>query len=179
MKLLSFLSSTVEAGKRSIKAWNGKSDTRTAKQYSAYGMDSNPIKGTTLLYGRTELDGAEAIFGSLNKDCLAEPGETRLFCTDEAGAFKFNIWLRADGTIFIGDSKVPAAFTNFAVKYNELKLEYDKTALYLTTLRTATQAALVAVDAVVPGTSAAFIAAMAGQVVGNITTSKNDKVKFN
>jgi TctA family transporter len=67
--------------------------------------------------------------------------------------------------------------TNFAVKYNELKAEYDKTKNYLTTLKTATGAVATALDALIPGTSAAFNAAMASQVVGDFSQTKNAKIK--
>jgi hypothetical protein len=66
------------------------------------------------------------MIGVLNKDRKAEVGELRIYCTDENGAFKFNIWLRADGTFLIGDSDTPEDYTNFAVKYNEAKQELDK-----------------------------------------------------
>lgn len=180
MKLLSVLSTSFDSAKRLvIKAWNGKSDTRTAKQYAPYGLDSNPIKSRVALYGRTELDGAETIIGYLNVDCISEPGEIRLFSTDSGGVFKFNIRLKSDGTVLIGDSNNDGAFTDFAVKYNELKLETDKTKAYILALRNATQTALVAVDGLIPGTSAAFIATMGALAPGDISTSKNDKVKFN
>lgn len=151
--------------------------TRTGKQYGPPGFDGNPIEGMVALYTRTEVDGAEVFIGWLNRDCLSEPGEARVFSTDADGNFKFTMWLRADGTVLIGDSKIPAAYVNFAVKYNELKTEYDKTKLYLTTLRTATGAIATALDAFIPGTSAAFNAAMVGQVVGDIASSKNEKIK--
>lgn len=127
MKLLSVLSTSLDTAKRLVaKVWNGKSDTRTAKQYGPYGFESNPIKGMIAIYSRTELDGSEAIIGYLNKNCTTGLGESRVFSTDENGAFKFGIWLKSDGTALIGTSETPGSYTNFAVKYNELKQENDK-----------------------------------------------------
>lgn len=126
MKLLSVLSTSLDSMSRIvIKAWNGKSDTRTAKQYGSYGLDSNPVKGIVALYGKTELDGAECILGYLNKNMLSDVGEFRIFSTDADGGFKFNLWLRADGTVLIGDSDAPADYINFLVNFNELKTEFD------------------------------------------------------
>jgi len=162
-----------------VKAWNGNIDTRTAIESSPYGVDSNPVKGMVALYVKSELDGKESIVGYYNKERLAEVGETRVFSTDQSGAFKFNFWLRADGTALLGDSDNPAQYTNFLVKYNELLTEYNKTKTYLTTLKSATLGIATALDGLVPGTSTAFNAAMAGQVVGDFTQAKNEKVKTN
>jgi len=180
LKLLKITQSTVDAlTRRVVTLWNGNSTTVTAVQYGPYGEDSNPVKNSMGIYSPTELDGKEVCLGIMNKNAKAELGERRLYCTDANGDFKFNIWLRADGTVLIGDSEIPANYTNFAVKYNELKIEYDKTKAYITALKTATQAIATALDPFIPGTSAAFIAAMTGQVLGDIASSKNEKVKFN
>lgn len=182
LKLLKITQSTIDdLTRRVLTMWNGsknQSNTVTAVQYGPYGEDSNPVKDSVGIYSHTELDGKEVCLGIMNKNAKAALGERRMYCTDENGNFMFNVWMRADGTVLIGSSEAPSDYTNFAVKYNELKLEYDKTKTYLTTLKTATQAVATAVDGVVPGTSAAFIAAMVGQVVGDISSSKNAKVKF-
>lgn len=126
LKLLSVLSSEVNGlGQRILKAWNGKSDTRTAKGYGPFGTDSNPPKGTVAVYAKTEVDGREVFLCYLNKNQLAAVGDNRLFSTDSNGGFKFNVWLRSDGTALMGDSDVPADYTNFAVLFNELKTEFN------------------------------------------------------
>lgn len=127
LKLLSVLSTSIDSlHRRVVKAWNGKSDTRTAKQYDPPGIDSNPIKDMVCIYGLTELDGSEVIIGYLNKNQLAASGEFRTFSTDENGTVKFNVWLKSDGTVLMGTSVTPAAYTNFAVKFNELKIEFNE-----------------------------------------------------
>lgn len=100
--------------------------TFTAEEYGPYGMDSRAPKDAASLYAPTERDGDECIIGVLNKGRKAEIGEVRLFCTDAQGNFKFNVWLRADGTLLQGDSEEPGDFTNFAVKHNELKADLDE-----------------------------------------------------
>lgn len=109
-----------------MKLWNGNYFTATAIQYGPFGSDSNPPTGSTAIYARTEMDGKEVCIGVMSKEFLAESGEHRIFSTDKDVAFKFNIWLRADGTALLGDSNVPADYTNFAVKYNELKADMDE-----------------------------------------------------
>jgi hypothetical protein len=158
-----------------IKAIASKS-TYTAEDYGPYGTDSRPPKNATVIYITTERNGDEAIIGVLNKGRKAEIGEHRIFSTNADRLFKFNIWLTADGKVRIGNSDAPADYTNFATRYNELKTAYDKTVQYLTTLKLATKAVAVAVDAIAPGTSAAFDAAMAGQTTGDISEAKADTI---
>jgi hypothetical protein len=149
----------------------GKSDVQTCIQALPYGVDSNPIKDMVAVYCETSEKGKVAIVGYFNKNQLAEVGEYRTFSTDENGVVKFYTWLKNDGTMEIGGD------TNFAVKYNELKSEYDKTKTYLTTLKTATGAIATALDALIPGTSTAFNLAMTGQTVGDFSLTKNEKIK--
>ena len=101
------------------------------------------------------------------------PGEFRTYATDDDGAEKFYIWQKKDGTCEIGGD------TNFAVKYNELLQEYNKTKTYITTLKTATGAVATALDSIIPGTSAAFNAAMASAQLGDFSQAKNSKIKTN
>lgn len=149
----------------------GKSDVQTCIESLPYGIDSNPIKDMVAVYAETNEKGKVAIIGYFNKNQKAGVGELRLFSTDENGIEKFYTWLKSDGTMELGGN------SNYAVKYNELKIEYDKTKTYLTTLKTATQTVAVALDGLVPGTSAAFIATMSTQVVGDFSQTKNDKIK--
>jgi len=63
------------------------------------------------------------------------------------------------------------------VKAEELSAGLGKTNSYLETLKSATKAIAVALDALVPGTSAAFDAAMAAEVVGDFSGIENEEVK--
>ncbi len=100
-------------------------NTLTAVQYGASGDDSPPIKSAIGAYAGTEMDGKNICVGVMTKGSKARSGEKRLYATDENGVFKFVLWLRDDGTVLQGDSDVPAEYTNFATKYNELKLDLD------------------------------------------------------
>lgn len=115
MKLLSVLSTSFDASKRLVvKAWNGRSDTRTAKQYAPSGIDSNPISGMVAMYSRTELDGAEAIIGYLNINGMAKAGEIRFFSMDGNGAQQGYMWIKADGTLELNGN------SDNAVRYSPL-----------------------------------------------------------
>lgn len=114
-------------GKRIIKGLVfGKSDLREIPQIAPFGIDSNPTNDKRGLFVSTTTIGKYYSVGIINTNCKSEPGETRIFSTDATGTFKYNLWLRSDGTMLQGDSTNPAAYTNFAVKYNELKSENDK-----------------------------------------------------
>ena len=149
----------------------GRGDTQTPVQASPYGLDSNPIKDMMAVYDSNGTDGGTVIIGYLNKNSLAKPGEFRTFATDANGNLKFYTWMKDDGTMEIGGN------TNFAVKYNELLLEYNKTKAYITTLKSATRNLAVVLDAIVPGTSLAFDAIMSTAQLGDFTQAKNDKIK--
>ncbi len=122
MNLVKVISSEVnKINQRLIKVLRfGKADVQTPIQAAPYGLDSNPIKDMVAVYGKTESDSNTIIIGYLNKSSLANPGEYRTFCTDANGTEKFYTWMKVNGTIEIGGD------TNFAVKYTELKTEFDK-----------------------------------------------------
>ena len=63
------------------------------------------------------------------------------------------------------------------VKADVLKEEADKLRDYVASLKAATKTALVAIDALLPGTSAAFEAAMLGKTTGDFSGIKNNRVK--
>ena len=126
MKILKITQAKVDAlTRRVLTMFNGNVNTVTAVQYGPYGEDGNPVKDSVAVFANTELIGKDVCLGVMNKNAKAEPGERRGYATDANGNFKFNWWLRADGTILIGSSEVPAEYTNFAVKYNELKTDLD------------------------------------------------------
>ncbi len=169
MKLLKITQSKVDDLKRRVLTmWNGNKNTVTAVQYGGYGVDSNPVKNSIGAYETSEMDGKEACLGIMNTNAKAELGEHRLFCTDAQGVFKFNVWLRADGTALIGDSEVPAAYINWFVKYTELD-----TALQAMVVKVNTENAKIAaaIGAIIPGLYTPVA------VTVNIANAKNTKVK--
>jgi len=183
MKLLKITQSNIDKlGRRVLTMFNGNVNTVTAIPYGPYGEDSNPIENSIGAYSDTELNGKEICVGIMNKNAKAELGERRLYCTDDSGNFKFNIWLRSDGTVLIGDSEIPSEFINYAVKYNEALTELNKMESTLNDLITKWNAF---VANYVPGspTTTGLPSTLAGSNVtlntSDFTALKNEKIKYN
>lgn len=77
--------------------YRGQKDFQTAIQVAPYGTDSNPIKDMIAVYGETNQDGSTVIIGYMNKECLALPGEHRIFATDDNGVLKGYVWIKKTG----------------------------------------------------------------------------------
>lgn len=90
-------SAIIEGGKRILKVF--EFGVKTAKETSPFGIDSSPLKGMTAVYGNTSNNGDTVILGYIQKNQLAEPGETRFFSLDADGNLKAFIWLKNDGDI--------------------------------------------------------------------------------
>lgn len=184
MKLLKITQTYFDDIMRLVMKGISSKNTLTAEEYGAYGMDSRPPKDIIVLYTPTELIGSEAIIGVLNKNRKSEIGEARLFCTDADGNFKFNIWLRADGTILVGDSEAPADFTNFGVKFNELKTEFNTLKTDFNNLVNAYNGHIHPASGVIgtPPAVAVTVTTTLSQAspnTSNIDNAKNDKFKTN
>lgn len=80
-----------------------------------------------------------------------------------------DINLVPDKKVNLGDGAEPI------LKGDETVVELDKAQTYVNLLEFATQTGLVALDALIPGTSAAFIATMATGTKPNYSNSKSDK----
>ena len=100
-----------------------------------------------------------------NKDKDRETGESRIFATDNSGAFKYNVWLRNDGTVLIGDSDNPSAYTNNLIKWTEFNSVIQA---YLTLQNTA-------ITTAITGLGGTYVA----PVAPNFTSSKTTKIKVN
>lgn len=98
----------------------GKDDVRETEESAPYGLDSNPIKGMTAIYGRTDKSGDDVIIGYLNQNQLADVGEFRAYSTDSNGGLKTSIWLKNDGTIEVGGN------SNHLARFEKLKEGFDK-----------------------------------------------------
>ncbi len=135
MIILSTLKKAVITKLQRILTVNGVGayDPRTAAESVPYGIDSSPIKDMVAVYGFTASDDDQVVLGYINKAALAAQGEIRLFSTDADGAFKFNVWLQANGDCLIGDSKIPAAYVDNFVKWNVLNTALQATILAINT----------------------------------------------
>jgi len=125
-------------GCRYIKAVvTGKSDVQETLQVTQFGIDSNPVDNINAVYANTLVNNLPVALGIIydsGKYNIAEKGETRLFSTSGNGTLMFNVWLRADGSILIGQSPTPSDYVNFLIKWNE----FDTTMqAYLTDLNEA------------------------------------------
>lgn len=113
----SFLSET----RRIIKCFSrGQRDVSTNHQCSDWGDDSNPIQGSDIVVAETKSDETTLILGVIQTNKKANPGEKRIFATDEDGNTVIDIWLKADGTVeFDGTG-------DFLARFNELKAGFDQ-----------------------------------------------------
>jgi len=105
----------------------GNSDVQTSMEATPFGIDSNPLKDMIAIYGPTEEKGKTVIIGYVQKDKLAEIGETRLFSTDADGAEQFFIWLKNDGTAEIGGTDYHMVrYEKMEEAFNELKSDFNQ-----------------------------------------------------
>lgn len=98
----------------------GNSDVQTSVEAAPHGIDSVPIKDLVAVYGKTASSGKTVVIGYLNKDRLAEIGETRFYSTNEQGQLQTYVWLKNDATIEIGGD------TDNMVRFSELKTAFDQ-----------------------------------------------------
>jgi hypothetical protein len=80
----------------------GKDDVQEATESSPFGIDSNPIKNMVAVYAKTGEKGDTVIIGYLNKNKIAESGETRFYSTDQEGVEQISFYLKSDGTAELG-----------------------------------------------------------------------------
>lgn len=140
MTFSKFKESTITAFKRVLKV--DQFGTKTALESSPFGIDSSPIKDMIAVYSNTSNDSESVVVGYINKNQIAESGETRLFSLNDSGILKAYLHLKKDGIIEINGND------DFAVKFNSLysKLIEAQTAinLELTKLNTAVNTSIVA-----------------------------------
>lgn len=112
---------------------HGDKDVRTADEAMPYGWDSSPVKDMVAILAPTQNNGQPVIIGYINKNQLAEVGETRMYSTDADGALQTYVWLKNDGTMEVGGdadnmvrySKLETAFNELKGKVNSLVTAYN------------------------------------------------------
>jgi len=121
ISLTKHLQATIEAGKRIIQVIRfGKSDVQTAFESAPFGFDSQAPKDLRAIYARSSNKTEKVVLGYINKNQLAEIGESRIFSIDSDGQVVMSLLLKNDGTAeFGGDS-------DFMVRFNELKDGFDE-----------------------------------------------------
>jgi len=104
----------------------GKSDVQTAFEVGPFGFDSSVPKDYIAVYAATGSNGETVIIGYLNKNQLANVGESRMYSTDAAGALKFYLLMKADGTAELGgNTKHLTRFEELEAGFNQLKTEFN------------------------------------------------------
>src|SRR5690554_160306 len=154
----------------------GKSDVRTAPQSLPYGIDSKPVKDKIAVYCQMENRSKSVMLGFLSKSDKTNPGEMRIYATDQSGAEVFSIMMDNNGYVTFDG----VGFNDNLVAYQRLKDEYDKTKevvdLILGVIKTTP-----GIQEPGNGSPSAFQAALStavgSKITGNISSSKIDKIK--
>ena len=139
----------------------GKDDVQTSRQVAPHGIDSNPVKDMVAIQAATAIQGETIVLGYINKDMIAEVGELHLFATDDTGAEKIRIKLKADGTAEFGGD------TDNLVRYTPLNTE-------LQAFKTAMQAELTKIATGITGVSGAYTP---GTLSVDISAAKVEELK--
>ena len=98
----------------------GLNDVQETISSAPFGIDSNPIKDMVAVYSPTGVKGEAVIIGYINKDCLTDVGETRIFSTDENGELQTFIHLKNDGDIHFGGNN------GNLTRFQELESGFDQ-----------------------------------------------------
>lgn len=123
----SVISAAIEEAFRVIKVrCLGRDDIRTADEAAPFGIDSSPVKDMIAIYAPTVDKSEPVIVGYLNAEQLAQPGEVRIYSTNESGAMKTYAWLKADGTMEIGgDADHMVRYSELETAFNQLKSDFN------------------------------------------------------
>jgi hypothetical protein len=124
-------------GRRIIKFLRlGKDDVQTAEEASPFGIDSSPLKDMVAIYAKTGARGDTTIVGYLNRNKIADLGETRIYSTasDDESDVKMYIHLKNDGTAeFGGTDDNLTRFNKLKEGFDELKTDFNN---FITTFNT-------------------------------------------
>lgn len=157
-----FKSSVIEAGKRILKIEGLGGTAATATESMPFGFDGNPIADMIAIHSTTSNNSENVIIGYINKNQLAEVGESRMFSLDSNAALKAFVWCKSDGTIQLNGSD------HFAVRFDPLKQSLDNQ-------NTLINAELVKIQTAIGTLGGAYIPAT---VSTDIATSKSIDVKL-
>jgi hypothetical protein len=163
--IVKVISSSISKARQKIKFQRfGADDVQEKFQTASPGVDASPIKDMVAVYAKTSVEGDEVVIGYINKNCIAEPGEIRIFSTDETGNdLKAYLHCKSDGLLELNGS------ADFAVRYNALNtgLSNQDTQINTELTKIAT-----AINAIVPGSYTPVT------VSTDISNSKVDEVKL-
>lgn len=158
LNIVKVISTSLESAVRFVKVLRmGKSDVQNVKEISSYGIDGNPIKDMIAIYGATGTNGKNYIIGYINKNQIAQPGELRLYSTDDDGKETTYQYFKKDKTIEIfGNDDNMVRYSKLEIAFNELKGQHNKTDANLVA-HAAAVALILGTPTVSPSTSTADI----------------------
>lgn len=155
-----FKSAIIEGKKRILTVL--QFGPKTADEVLPFGIDSSPIENMTAIYGSTSNNSESVIIGYINKNQIAESGETRFYSLDSGGNEKAFIWLKKDGKIQLNGD------TYTSVRFAPLKTGLDNQNVMINAELIKIQTALTALGGVYIPTN----------VTTNITNSESVDVKL-
>ncbi len=122
IQLVKIISTSIDsANRRLVKFFRfGKDDVQEVLSASSVGDDSPPIENLRGIYVQTSQVGTPVLVGYINDNQLAQPGEKRIFATDQNGNVILHFYMKSDSTIELGGTG------NYAVKFNQLKTEFNE-----------------------------------------------------
>lgn len=161
ISLAKYFSSAIEQGKRILKVT--QFGTKTAKECSPFGFDSQPPEGWTAIYAETSNADESVVVGYINKHQFMGAGATRMYSIGTDGAVKAYVVCDAVGRINLNGNEFSSVrFENLVTGLNSqntlINAELSKIALVLNSL--------------VPGSYTV------APVSTNITTAKSETVKL-
>jgi len=110
-------SATFELGKRILKF--EEFGAKTASESMPFGIDSNPIENMIAIHSTTSNNAESVIIGYINKNQIADIGESRMYSLDANGVLKAFVYCKNDGILLLnGDSYS-------GVRYEPLKSGLD------------------------------------------------------
>ncbi len=122
MKIVEIIRATIDNMKRQLieVLGMGTDDVQEINQIGPFGVDSVPIKKMRGVQANTSTQGDAVIIGYINKNAIAESGETRLFSTNDDGELQIALHLKKDGTMEIGGN------SDFMVRFNALEAGFNQ-----------------------------------------------------
>lgn len=109
-----------------VKFRRHKSDVRTSTQAAPFGIDSRPPKGMIAVFSQTDEKGRSVVVGYINKNLVADVGETRLFSVNASGILQTYVWLKKDGVIELGgNNRHMARFEELKAGFDQLRTDFN------------------------------------------------------
>lgn len=113
-------SSTIEFGKRIMKL--SQFGTKTAKEVGPFGFDSSAPEDLTAIFSETTNKDESIIIGYINKNQVAQVGESRMYAINNSGEVVSYIFCRANGTTEIMGNEFSAVrYENLEIDLNSFK----------------------------------------------------------